>query len=309
MATVRADVAPVTPSKRDPAPPGRVLVLGGTGMLGHACVAGFEGRFDVHATVRDRSVEAAHGLAAEVCQFDVWSNSVDALLEQVRPDVVVNCIGLVKQLDEANRPRAAVRLNALFPHELAEACAERGVRLIHISTDCVFSGNLPLGSRYREDASPDPTDLYGRSKLLGEVGAPGLTVRTSIIGPELERRSGLLEWFRAQDGGTVTGYTQAVFSGLTTAALAELLAEVIERHPDLHGLYHVAAEPITKYDLLLGLREALALDCEIEPAPEPVVNRALDGSRFTSETGIRIPSWDEMITALAVEVSHDVATT
>lgn len=264
-------------------------------MLGHACAAAFAPRFNVHATVRDPGSAIAATLGATLHRFDVWSDSIEDVIRASRPDVVVNCIGLVKQLREAGRPVAAVRLNALFPHEVAEACAAQGVRLIHIGTDCVFSGQLPLGSRYREDAPPDPADLYGRSKLLGEVGAPCLTVRTSIIGPELERQSGLFEWFRTQEGGHVTGYTRAIFSGVTTAALAELLGAVIERHPGLAGLYHIAAVPISKHDLLLLLREALAIDCEITPAGEPVINRALDGRRFTSETGLEPPSWREMV--------------
>lgn len=199
----------------------RALILGGTGMLGHACAAAFRSRLDVHATVRDTASSVAAALDVPVRRFDAWTDDIDEVIQTTRPDVVVNCIGLVKQLREANRPRAAIRLNALFPHEVAEACAAHGARLIHVSTDCVFSGDLPLGSRYTEDAAPDPADLYGRSKLLGEVGAPCLTVRTSIIGPELERRSGLLEWFRAQHGGAATGYTRAVFSGVTTTTLAE----------------------------------------------------------------------------------------
>ena len=275
-------------------------------MLGHACAAAFRSRLDVHATVRDTASSVAAALDVPVRRFDAWTDDIDEVIQTTRPDVVVNCIGLVKQLREANRPRAAIRLNALFPHEVAEACAAHGARLIHVSTDCVFSGDLPLGSRYTEDAAPDPADLYGRSKLLGEVGAPCLTVRTSIIGPELERRSGLLEWFRAQHGGAATGYTRAVFSGVTTTTLAELLAAVIEHHPGVAGLYHIAAEPISKYDLLLLLRDALAIDCEITPAREPVVNRALDGRTFASETGLEVPSWQEMLTIYRESVA-DVA--
>ena len=283
--------------------PLRVLVAGGTGMLGHACVTAFAGRFELAATVRDPTSAAAASLGVALHPFDVWTGSAEELLADTKPDIVVNCIGLVKQLPEAQRPRAAVRVNALLPHELAEACEESGVRLIHISTDCVFSGELPLGQRYQETHSPDPVDLYGASKLLGEVSAPHLTIRTSIIGPELQRESGLLEWFRAQNGNAVSGYTRAVFSGVTTATLARLLAELIEEHADLAGLYHVAAEPIAKYDLLVALREVLELNCEINPVDEPTVNRALDPGRFMVATGLSLPSWPEMLHVYRSEVA------
>jgi dTDP-4-dehydrorhamnose reductase len=272
----------------------RVLVLGATGMLGHACVATFCSRFDTHASVRDAD-RIVGDTGAELHGFDVWSDPIEELLSEARPDVVVNCIGIVKQLRDAERPRVALRVNSLFPHELAEGCEATGIRLIHISTDCVFSGRQPLGSRYTEDTQADPVDLYGLSKLAGEVHEPMLTLRTSIIGPELERRVGLLEWFRAQAGNTVTGYSRALFSGVTTIALAELLAALIEDHHDLRGLYHVASEPISKYDLLHLLRGALRIDCEIIESSEPVVNRALDPTRFLAATNLNVPSWEEMV--------------
>jgi dTDP-4-dehydrorhamnose reductase len=143
---------------------------------------------------------------------------------------------------------------------------------------------------------PDARDLYGRTKLLGEVlEPPGLTLRTSIIGRELDRASGLMEWFAAQDGKPVNGFTNAIFSGLTTEALAGVIETLLLERPDLTGLYHVAAEPISKYDLLLRLRDVLGLECEIRAVGEPRINRALDGSRFRRKTGIDVPSWDEML--------------
>ena len=273
----------------------RLLVMGGTGMLGHVCVAAAGPRFDVHASVRDP--QAAAALGAELHAFDVWDGDIEQLVGRLRPAVVFNCIGLVKQLPEATRSRATVRLNALFPHELAEACDRAGARLIHVSSDCVFSGNLALGRRYREDDPADPEDLYGRSKLLGEVAAPALTLRTSIIGPELRRASGLLEWLRGQAGRDVRGFTRALFSGMTTSALAEIMVALAERHPELAGLYHLAAEPISKYDLLVALNERLELGCRVTAVDEPVVNRALDPSRFTEATGLAPPAWDEMLDA------------
>ena len=265
-------------------------------MLGHAAVGVLAEDWDVFASVRDLELAGRHELPAHLVGFDARTDDIANLLDEVQPDAVLNAIGLVKQLPEGQSPEAAVRLNSLLPHEVAQACASRGARLVHVSTDCVFSGALPEPGRYNEDDLPDARDVYGRSKLLGEVvDPPGLTLRTSIIGRELERASGLLEWFAAQDGGRVTGFTRAIFSGFTTPALSRLIATVLREHPDLTGLWQIAAEPIDKHALLLRLRDVLGVDCRIAPRDEPVINRALDPSRFEQATGYRPPGWDEML--------------
>ena len=274
------------------------LVLGATGMLGHELVQRFAAVYDVHATVRNPAAARAHGLPAALHRLDAFEvQPLRSLLERVAPRVVVNCIGIVKQLEEGSQPIPAITVNALFPHHVQSAVADMRARLIHVSTDCVFSGNLPLERAYTEDDLPDARDLYGRTKLLGEVGAPALTVRTSIIGWELTRATGLLGWFASQSGMSVQGFTRAIFSGLTTRALADVLLEVSLRFPDLAGLYHVSAEPISKYELLKMLDKRLRVDAEISPVDDPVINRALDSSRFRAATGIEIPSWDEMLDA------------
>jgi dTDP-4-dehydrorhamnose reductase len=284
----------------------RVLVLGATGMLGHVVCERLDGRFEVHSGVRDVARARRLGIAGELHAMDAMRPEEPAVLvRELRPGAVINAVGLVKQLQEASRPVPAVTVNSLLPHVLNEACADAGARLVHVSTDCVFSGDLPAPAAYREKDVPDALDLYGRSKLLGEVAeAPGLTLRTSIIGRELARASGLMEWFIAQDGSTVNGFTNAIFSGLTTVALADVVETILLDHPELFGLYQVAAEPISKYDLLVQLRDALGLHAEIRPVDEPHVNRALDGSRFRAATGIEVPSWDEMVAQYRKE-GHD----
>jgi dTDP-4-dehydrorhamnose reductase len=280
----------------------RVLVLGATGMLGHTVVAEFDTQFEVHATVRDPEDTAIPATPATLHGFTARAggDGLDELVEQIRPAAVVNCIGLVKQLPIASDPLEAITINALLPHRIARAADRSGARLIHVSTDCVFAGRLPIPERYSESDAADAEDLYGRSKLLGEVDRPGhLTLRTSIIGPELGAVTGLFEWFRAQTGPSVNGFTQAMWSGLTTVALARVIAEIITSHPVLTGLYQVAPEPISKFDLLVRLNDTLAAGHEIRAVDEPVVNRALDGGRFTAATDIRLPSWDEMISELA----------
>jgi dTDP-4-dehydrorhamnose reductase len=278
----------------------RALVLGSSGMLGHKLLQVLSQRFEAYGTTRapepilDRVAPRAVGVLDGVSADDL--DSVNDAFATTRPDVAVNCIGIVKQLDEAKNPIASITVNSLFPHQLAEICRTHGARLVHVSTDCVFSGRQ---GGYTEDDTPDPVDLYGRSKLLGESGEdPTLTIRTSIVGRELHGAHGLVEWFLAQAGGSVRGFKRAIFSGWSTEALAHAVAEVAERHRQLTGLWHVAAEPIAKYDLLCLLRDAFELDVSIEPKDDFECDRSLDGSRFAAATGISAPSWPEMIARL-----------
>lgn len=281
----------------------RVLVLGATGMLGHKVWQLFHGRFDAFAGVRTADLHAATGLFTGAQVVDgiraEEPESVARAVAIAQPDVIVNCIGIVKQVKAGSDAVPSIAINALFPHQLAAIGGAAGARVIHISTDCVF-----LGSRggYRETDPPDAIDLYGRTKQLGELAGPGLlTLRTSIVGRELSTSTGLLEWFLDQRGGRVKGYTAARFSGLSTSALAGLLADVIEHHPDLSGVYHVASTPISKYDLLVRFNEAFRAGVDIEPSDAVRIDRSLDGSRFVAATGLTCGSWDAMVAAMAAD--------
>ena len=227
-------------------------------------------------------------------------DSVRKVITEVHPQVVINCIGIVKQRDEARMAIPAIQINALFPHQLADLCEAGEARLIHLSTDCVFSGKR---GHYTEADLPDPPDLYGRTKLLGELDRRGcLTLRTSLIGWELKRRAGLLEWFAAQRDRTIRGYRRAIFTGLSTTELAELVSDLLQDRPELSGVFHVASQPISKYELLIRLRTALGWeDILIEPDDEFFCDRSLDGSRFTAATGWRPADWEQMIADLAGE--------
>jgi dTDP-4-dehydrorhamnose reductase len=278
-----------------------VLILGGTGMLGHVLWGECARRFEAVVTIRSEAIEAR---AIGVLDPDRTLTSVRAedeasvagALDATGPDVVVNCIGLVKQRPEAADAAALVRANALFPHQLHGACAKRGVRLIQISTDCVFAGDR---GGYNEDDRPDPADLYGRSKLAGEPeGERVLVLRTSMLGRELDRASGLLEWFLSVDG-EASGYPEAVFTGPTTPVLARLIGDLIEGHPELDGVWHAGAEPISKFDLLTYVRDAFGLEVRLRPDPSVAVDRSLDSSRLRAATGWSPPGWYEMVEELA----------
>ena len=279
----------------------RLLILGGEGMLGHKLYQILSPRYETWATFRGPT-EVAAGLPVyanapagvlvdRVNAFDF--HSIVRAFRHVRPDVVVNCIGIIKQLKEARDPVVSLTINSLLPHRLADLCGVAGCRFIHMSTDCVFSGRR---GRYTESDAPDAQDLYGQSKLLGEVDRPGcLTLRTSLIGRDFRKRTGLLEWFLSQRGRTVNGYRWMILSGITTNRFADMIGAVIERSRDIDGLYHVASLPISKCDLLVKIRDRLKLDIEIEPVDGPRCDRSLDGTRFVKATGYPIPAWDELI--------------
>ncbi len=286
----------------------RILVTGGSGMLGHKLCSELAGQFEVYATVRgseelcrSRSSLAGLGHVHIRCGVDAGDlGSLTKVLDEVKPQGVVNGIGIVKQREEANHAVPAITINSLFPHQLADICADRGIRLIHLSTDCVFSGK---NGPYKETDIPDPIDLYGRSKLLGEVKRKGcLTLRTSIIGWELEHRAGLIEWFAVQRGKTICGYRKAIYSGLSTTAIAKLIGMLLTQYPQLSGLYQVATQPISKYEILVALRDALGWhDIAIKPDDIFECDRSMDGSRFERDTGWRAPAWPDMIRDLAAE--------
>lgn len=279
----------------------RVLILGAAGMLGHKLVQHFRDHYDLYATVRGSPASLAkydfYALDHIIGGVDVFNfDTVIAALAQARPQVVINCVGVIKQLAAANDPVISLTVNALFPHRLAVLCSAVGARLIHISTDCVFNGRRGM---YTEADPSDAEDLYGRTKYLGEVGAPHLTLRTSIIGRELNTCSGLVEWFLSNHGGAVKGYQKAIYSGFTTPVLAQIMQTVIDDFPQLSGVYQVASAPISKYDLLLLLRTAFDVQIDITPETTVAIDRSLDSTRFRAATDYPVPSWPEMVIALA----------
>jgi len=281
----------------------KVMVVGATGTLGHRLCLEWGERFECFGTVRHAAPERVAELLTETTLLGgVTADDPDTLrpaFAQARPDVVVNCIGAVKQAEAGQQAVPAIRINSLFPHQLAALCREHSARMVHVSTDCVFSGSR--GS-YSEADMPDATDIYGRSKLLGEVAGDGLlTLRTSLIGRELRGTLGLLEWLISNREGTVRGFSRAVFSGFTTNALAAEIAHLIEEHPHLEGVWHLAAQPIDKLTLLTRLNDALRLEIEIVPDEAVVIDRSLDSSRLSAKTGREPRRWDEMIDELAAD--------
>lgn len=276
----------------------KVLVLGATGMLGNAVLRLFAQSAAYETVGSARSSSALNLLPAElsgrvITGVDVENmDSLISLFTKVRPDVVINCIGLVKQLAEADDPLAAIPINALLPHRLARLCGVAGARLVHMSTDCVFSGAKGM---YTEADESDAKDLYGRSKYLGEVDCPhAITLRTSIIGHELNGAHSLVGWLLAQHG-SVRGFRRAIFSGLPTVELARVIRDHVLPHPELHGLYHVSEEPINKFDLLTLIADTYGKTINISADDNLVIDRSLDSSRFKLATGYQSQPWPELV--------------
>ncbi len=279
----------------------RVLIIGATGMLGNAVLRVFNesAKFDAIGTVR--SMHAARFLPEHVRgKLTVLDNIEDtdkliALFGSFKPNVVINCVGIVKQLSAADDPLKVLPINAILPHRIARICETANARFVHLSTDCVFSGTKGM---YSEMDFPDAGDLYGRSKLLGEVDYENaITLRTSIIGHELNSSHSLVDWFLSQDN-VIKGYSQAIFSGLPTVEIGRIIVDLVLNQPTLRGVYHVSSAPISKYDLLVLIARIYKKNIAIMPSDDVVINRSLDSSRFKAATGFSAKSWDELIRSM-----------
>lgn len=274
-----------------------ILILGVSGMLGSMLMKTLSHEKDlkVYGTLRDMR------LLSKKNQFNVKClklfnseklSNLNDLIDTIKPELIINCIGLVKQLMNDNNIEIALNVNSIFPHKLANICKIKKIRLIHVSTDCVFSGSR---GNYVESDSPDARDLYGLSKYLGELKYEHtLTVRTSIIGPELNSQKGLLNWFLAQNG-IVEGYKNAIFSGLTTLELSKVIKDYLITNKKKYGIYHVASNPISKFDLLNMINNRYNLNLNIKPSYDLKINRSLNSSLFSSDFNYQSTDWEKQI--------------
>lgn len=279
----------------------KILVVGSSGMIGSTVlrVLSEKNDSDVFGSIRDESCKRffSESIAARlVAGVDVeQTDHLVKLLDQIRPDVVVNCAGLTKHKPEADDPLVSIPINTLMPHRLAGLCKLVGARLIHVSTDCVFSG---AKGRYVEDDFADARDVYGKSKALGELHYPHtVTLRTSTIGHELQSQYGLLDWFLAQEG-RCKGYSRAIFSGLPTVVFAQIIRDLVIPNFALSGLYHIAAKPINKLDLLGLIADVYGKQIDIIPDDKLILDRSLDAQRFQLATGYIAPEWPELINTM-----------
>ncbi|MCE7505276.1 SDR family oxidoreductase [Polynucleobacter sp. IMCC30063] len=277
----------------------RILILGASGMIGSALFKYLSSMpdLDVLGSVRAHSLEnlssLQHHSSAKIITDLNISNiaSFKSVLSAINPDTVINAIGIIKQLPIANDVINLIKLNALFPHQLQKICKENASRLIHISTDCVYSG---YKGYYSEDDVPDPIDLYGKTKALGEIYEDAITIRTSTIGYEIKSTHGLLEWFLSQKK-EVKGYSRAIYSGITSLELGKILYKYVIFNNQLQGLYNVSSDSISKYSLLLKIKKIYNSQINIIEDSEIEINRSLNSRKFRAAVGYHPPSWDEML--------------
>jgi len=275
-------------------------------MLGHKLVQCLSPHFDTHSTIR--------GNFSSIERFGIFSKdriienveasdpaALELVVSEVAPDVVINAIGVVKQVPSAKDVISTLELNSILPQRLAILSKKHGFRLIHFSTDCVFDGGRGM---YTENDTPNALDLYGKSKQLGEVSQENtLTIRSSIIGRELNSSHGLIEWFLSNRGSSVSGFTTAIYSGFPTIVIADIIRDLIVRHRDLSGVHHIASEPINKYELLCLVDEFYDAGIEIEPSDQLVTDRSLNGSAFNALTGFKPDDWPTMIQKMAADTT------
>lgn len=281
----------------------KVLILGAAGMLGHKLCQQLSDHEMIGTVRKDKQFYDKYAMIFNnttlIDNIDVLNNDLlKDTIQAIKPDVVINCVGIIKQLAEANDPILSIKINALLPHQLANICEKTSSRLIQISTDCVFDGKK--GS-YTESDISNATDLYGKTKFLGEVDNRShcLTLRTSIIGRELSTASGLIEWFLSNKGGKVKGFSKAIYTGFSTLVMAEIIDNLIKNHPDVSGLCQVSSEPINKYDIICLVNKAMGLDIDIERENDFFMDRSLLCDRFKAKTGFTSPSWPDIIKQLA----------
>jgi dTDP-4-dehydrorhamnose reductase len=280
----------------------RILILGGDGMLGHQLLKSLAPRHQVRVTLRQdlESYSSYQLFDKDNAYFGIDVRSFERLAEVVadfRPEAIINAVGIVKQRPTAKESIPSLEINSLLPHRLSVLCKAVGARLVHLSTDCIFSGKK---GNYQETDPSDAEDLYGKTKFLGETqDSHCLTLRTSIIGRELSRHKSLLEWFLGQTG-TIRGFTKAIYNGFTTLEMSRIIENMLVNHPEASGVYQVSSEPINKYDLLLLFREKLDHMVEIVPDDKFYCDRSLDSTRFRAEFAYTPPTWDAMIEELKI---------
>ncbi len=275
-------------------------------MIGHRMWATLATHHDVYGTIRKKELgplKMIPGISAEKCFFNINADSlehIETILQKLRPDIVLNCIGIVKQLQDANDPLKSIPINALFPHQLAKLSLKNSARMIQFSSDCVFDG---LKGKYKEDDFTNANDLYGKTKALGEINnlSHVLTIRTSSIGREVFPHGGLFEWVLGQNNKEINGFSKAIYSGFPTHRLAQIINEYILPNDKLSGILHIASEPIDKYHLLKLINDTFGLNIKINVNNDVFIERSLCCDKFKSLTNFKSTSWQTMINDLAVD--------
>jgi dTDP-4-dehydrorhamnose reductase len=289
----------------------KILILGGTGLIGHKLWIELSRRFQdvftiIHGKKKLFNKYGWYDTNKVIDYIDIMDfQKLEGIFYSVQPDVILNCIGITKRKKEINNPLLAISINSLFPHKLAQWAKLHNKRIIHFSTDCVFDGRI---GNYTEESLTTAEDVYGRTKALGEINySHTLTIRSSFIGRELFTQTELLEWFLSQKGKTIKGFTKAMYTGVSTIFMSKVVGEIIQYHPELSGVRQLSIEnPISKYDLLCLARDAFKVNIEIIPDDTFEIRPTLNGSKLRGELGLSIPTWSEMMFEIASEKVYNI---
>jgi len=274
----------------------KILILGANGMLGHTLFSklSLNRDLDVYGTIRNnQSIKWFHNkdkIYTNVYAGDI--NIFSFILKNLEPEYVINCIGVHRQSDAIKNPIISIKINSLVPHLFAEECEKLGCKFIHFSTDYVFNGKKGM---YVEKDIPNPEEIYGKSKLLGEISNKknSLTIRSSIIGHELGTSLSLVEWFLNQKN-KVNGHKNFYTTSITTIEMANIIENYVF-YNNLNGIMHISSEPINKFDILTKISNIYNKPIEIIPDENFICNSTLDSSLFKKLTGYSAPSWDIML--------------
>ena len=281
----------------------RILILGGNGMIGHKVYQVLSSYFpDTWILIRRKFIDFLQKdifVKEKVIEdFDLNDlNKLNSLLNSLNPDIIINAAGITIRRGVNEFKSQTIILNSVLPHFLGEWIQGKfGKRFIHFSTDCVFSGK---NGPYYDNSIPDSTDIYGKTKSLGEVNlSQTLTLRGSMIGRELDYQTELLEWFLSQKGKTIKGFNNVFYSGITTIRMAKLILKIIINFPNLTGVYNVSSKKISKFELLTLFNDFFHSNVKIHKDETYTSRKELISNIFFYEINEIIPSWDELIIEL-----------
>ena len=282
----------------------RIIILGSNGLLGNTIIRYFFENFnyETYGFCRDSSklgfLNKNDFKRIKIVKDIFNTEDLKKKIEKIKPDVIINSIGITNKIKNQNSNfiQKIIHVNSLFPHQLQQLCLQLDIRLIHLSSDCVFSGDKGF---YSEQDNPDPIDIYGKSKLLGELDYENtITIRKSVIGHEISSKNGLLEWFLKQEG-EVKGYKKAIFSGITVLELAKVIDMHIIPNQNLRGVYHVSGQSISKYNLLKIIASEYKKVIKIVPNEEVKIDRSLNSIKFNKITGYQSEAWPKLIKSMA----------
>jgi dTDP-4-dehydrorhamnose reductase len=271
----------------------RILILGADGMIGHKIAQSLEDFELILASRKSISSKSIGIINGKMVLHNLITDSLDLLLDNTTPDIIINCAGITTRRGVEDNIVNTELLNSDLPHKLDSWANLNSKKLIHFSTDCVFSGNR---GNYLDNDFADAEDIYGKSKALGEVNSPNtLTIRCSMIGRELYNFTELFEWLKKNKNKKIEGYSKVFYSGITTVRMGKILNQILNKNLNLSGIYNISSTPISKFDLLVKLSKAFNLNVDIKQNKNNKSNKVLISEKFTEITGIYPPNWDDLI--------------